>query len=82
MPGLADKNGEVLRPLTETALPESRVQFSTVSQGRKAFQDYYFLQYLLGSSRSMVYITVEGYGVASEAADRFEKILATQRWDE
>jgi hypothetical protein len=30
----------------------------------------------------VVYITVEGYGRAAEANSRFEKILATQRWDE
>ena len=82
MPGLASKNGDVLRPLAETALPGNRVQYSTVSQGKKALQDYYFLQYLLGSSRLMVYMTVEGYGNASEAASRFEAILGTQRWEE
>ncbi len=82
MPELASKNGEVLRPVTEYSLPEGRVQFSALSQGTKMFRSYYFLQYLLGSSRLMVYITVEGYGNASEASIRFEKILATQRWDE
>lgn len=82
MPGLASKNGDILRPLTETPLPENRVQYSTVSQGKKTFRDYYFLQYLLGSSRLMVYMTVEGYGNASEVAARFERILSTQRWEE
>jgi hypothetical protein len=83
MPGIATSHKqEVLRPLTETALPDGRVQFSTVSKGKKMFKDYYFLQYLLGSNRSMVYMTVEGYGNAEEAAQRFERILATQQWNE
>jgi hypothetical protein len=83
MPGVAAAHkNEVRRPLTETALPGGRVQFSTVSQGRKMFRDYYFLQYLLGSPRSLVYMTVEGYGNAEEAARRFERILATQQWNE
>lgn len=83
MPGIAtDHDNQIRRPLTETALPEGRVQFSTVSQGKKMFRDYYFLQYLLGSRRSFVYMTVEGYGNAEEAAQRFERILATQQWNE
>jgi hypothetical protein len=83
MPGIAASHrNEVRRPLTEIALPDGRVQFSTVSQGKKMFRDYYFLQYLLGSRRSMVYMTVEGYGNAEEAAERFERILATQQWNE
>jgi hypothetical protein len=83
MPGIAASHqNEVRRPLTETALPDGRVQFSTVSQGKKMFRDYYFLQYMLGSPRSMVFMTVEGYGNAEEAAQRFERILATQQWNE
>jgi hypothetical protein len=83
MPGIAAAHmNEVRRPLTETPLPEGRVQFSTVSQGKKMLRDYYFLQYLLGSQRSMVYMTVEGYGNAEAAAQRFERILATQQWTE
>jgi hypothetical protein len=83
MPGIAAAHkNEVRRPLTETPLPGGRVEFSTVSQGKKMFRDYYFLQYLLGSQRSSVYITVEGYGDAEEAAQRFERILATQQWSD
>jgi hypothetical protein len=83
MPGIAASHqNEVRQPLTETALPDGRVQFSTVSQGKKMFRDYYFLQYLLGSRRSLVYVTVEGYGNAEEAAQRFQRILATQQWNE
>lgn len=82
MPGLASKNGQVIRPLTEASLPGNRVQYSTATQGTKMFRDYYFLQYLLGSSRLMVYMTVEGYGSAKDAAERFEAILRSQRWDE
>lgn len=83
MPGTAAAHqNEVRRPLTETALPDGRVQFSTVSQGKRMFRDYYFLQYLLGSKRSMAFMTVEGYGNAEEAAQRFERILATQQWND
>ena len=82
MPGLASKYGTVLRAVTETHLPEGRVQFSAVSQTQRMLRDYYFLQYLFGSSRAMIYLTVEGYGNAEDAAARFESVLATQRWDE
>lgn len=83
MPAIATSHGNtVRRPLAKTELPDGRVQFSIVSQGKKLFRDYYFLQYLLGSSRSLVYMTVEGYGDAEEAAQRFEQILATQQWAE
>ncbi|RYF37184.1 MAG: hypothetical protein EOO38_26780 [Cytophagaceae bacterium] len=83
MPGIAASHGkQVHRPLTETALPDGRISFSTISQSKKMFKDYYFLQYLLGSRRSLVYITVEGYGRAEQAAARFEGILATQQWNE
>jgi hypothetical protein len=83
MPGIAAAHqNEVRRPLTETALPGGRVQFSTVSQGKKMFRDYYFLQYLLGSRHTLAYVTVEGYGNAEAAARRFERILATQQWSE
>jgi hypothetical protein len=83
MPGIAASHeNEVRRPLTETALPEGRVQFSTVSQGKRMFRDYYFLQYLLGSRHTIMYMTVEGYGNAEAAAQRFERIVATQRWTE
>jgi hypothetical protein len=83
MPGLAAKHGnEVRRPFNETWTKDGRVQYSTVSQGKQFFKDYYFLQYMLGSPRMLAYMTVEGYGNAEEAARRFERILATQRWDE
>jgi len=82
LPEIAAKNGEVLRPPAEVALPGGRVQFSTVSQGKRLLRDYYFLQYLLGSSRALVFLTVEGFGSATEASGRFDQILATQQWDE
>jgi hypothetical protein len=83
MPGIAASHqNDVRRPLTETALPGGRVQFSTVSQSKRLFRDYYFLQYLLGSPRTMVYMTIERYGNAEEAAQRFERVLATQQWTE
>jgi hypothetical protein len=83
MPEIAsDKHNDVLRPVSESALPGDRVLFFSVSRNSRFGRDYYFLQYLLGSSRLMAYFTVEGYGDASQAAARFESILATQRWDE
>jgi hypothetical protein len=82
MPDLAVKNGEVVVAVSEKLLPGGRVQFSAMSQGKKMLRDYYFLQYLLGSSQSLVYITVEGYGSTLDAAARFEAILATQRWED
>jgi hypothetical protein len=82
MPRLAEKNGTVIRAVTEQLLPGGRFQFSAVSQGTKMFRDYYFLQYLLGSKRAMVYITVEGYGKATDAAASFDKIVESQEWAE
>jgi hypothetical protein len=46
MPGFAEKNGRVVRPVTESTLPDSRVEFSAASEGKRMFRDYYFLQYL------------------------------------
>lgn len=80
MPGLADKNGKVIRPVTERGLPDARSEFLAASQGKRMFRDYYFLQYLLTSKQGMVYLTVEGYGDASKAASYFDDVLATQQW--
>ena len=83
MPGIAVSHDKtVTRPLTETALPDGRVQYATVSQTKKMFRDYYFLQYLLGSPHGFAYLTVEGYGSAEEKSRQFDAILATQQWNE
>jgi hypothetical protein len=77
---LAQKSGKVVRAVTEESLANGRLEFSAVSQGKRMFRDYYFLQYLFTSTRGMVYITVEGYGEAPNAAESFEGILASQQW--
>jgi hypothetical protein len=82
MPGLADKNGTVIRPVTEQRLPGERVQYSSASQSRRGDRDYYFLQYLFGSNRSIVYMTIEGFGRADAAATSFDRIALTQQWRE
>jgi hypothetical protein len=83
MPGIASsRNNEVLRKVTETPRQDQRVQFSSVSRSAPPGAGRYMLQYLLGSSRTIAYFTVEGAGDAAQAAARFEKILATQRWEE
>jgi hypothetical protein len=83
MPGIASGGGnQVLRTVTESPLQGERVQYSSVSRGAREGRDTYLLQYLLGSSRTIAYFTVEGVGDAAQAAARFEKILATQRWQE
>jgi hypothetical protein len=84
MPGLAaaGPGSQVLRAVTESPLQDSRVEYSSVSKRSRGGRDAYFLQYLLGSSRTIAYFTVEGVGDATQAAARFEKILATQRWQE
>jgi len=82
MPRLAKKNGNVIRQVTELALADSLFEFSAVSQGKRMFRDYYFLQYLLPWKKGMVYLTIEGFGDAATAASSFEQILATQRWIE
>jgi len=82
MPGLAEKNGKVLRPVTESPLADSRVEFSAVSAGKRMFRDYYFIQYLLTGKQGMVYLTVEGYGDAAKAASSFDEVLAGQQWVE
>ena len=80
MPELAQKNGKVLRPVTEQALEGGRTEFSAVTQEKKLFRAHFFLQYLFASTRGWVYVTVEGYGEAAPAAESFENILATQKW--
>jgi len=82
MPGLAEKNGKVLRPVTESPLPDSRVEFSAASSGKRMFRDYYFIQYLLTGKQGMVYLTVEGYGDAAKASSSFDAILADEQWVE
>ncbi|GAB3664369.1 hypothetical protein [Ramlibacter alkalitolerans] len=83
MPGLAaGKDTQVIRAVTESPLQDARVEFSSVSKRLREGRDAYFLQYLLGSRRTIAYFTVEGFGDALQAAARFEKILATQRWQE
>jgi hypothetical protein len=80
MAELAQKSGKVVRAVTEETLANGRIEISAVSQGKKMFKDYYFLQYLFAATRGMVYITVEGYGEAATAAESFEAILASQQW--
>lgn len=83
MPGLAaGKDTQVIRSVTESPLQDARVEFSSVSKRSREGRDGYFLQYLFGSARTIAYFTVEGFGDATQAATRFEKILATQRWQE
>jgi hypothetical protein len=83
MPGLAaGQDSQVIRAVTESPLQEARVAYSSVSKRSREGREGYFLQYLLASSRTIAYFTVEGLGDAAQAAARFEKILATQRWQE
>jgi hypothetical protein len=82
MPGLAAKNGKVVRPVTESPSPESRIVFSAASAGKRMFRDYYFLQYLLTAKQGLVYITVEGYGDALQAAASFDEVLRDSQWTE
>jgi hypothetical protein len=80
MPVLAQKNGRVLRPVTEQALDGGRTEFSAVTQEKRLFRAHFFLQYLFASTPGWAYFTVEGYGEAGPAAESFERILATQKW--
>jgi len=82
MPGLAAKNGKVVRPVTELITPESRILISAASAGKRMFRDYYFIQYLLPAKQGMVYITVEGFGDASQAAASFDDTLRASQWVE
>ena len=80
MPRLAQKNGKVVRPVTKHELAEGRVIYSAATQDSKLLRDYYFLQYLLGSKRALVYITVEGYGKVSDVAPGFDKTVESADW--
>lgn len=82
MPQLAQKAGTVVRPVTEASLGEGRVLYTAVSQATRRQGPQYFVQYVIGSPRLMAYITLEGQGDGLQAAERFEKILATRRWNE
>jgi hypothetical protein len=82
MPGLASKNGEVLRAVTETQLPDGRVLFSSATKTSKLSREGFFLQYLLASPTSMVYITFEGSGAAIESTKYFDDVISKHRWEE
>lgn len=82
MPGLASKNGEVVRPVTESELPDNRLMFSAATKTSRMFKEGFFLQYLLASPSSMVYVTFEGIGPAQDAMKYFDEVLAKHRWTE
>lgn len=82
MPNLASKNGEVIQPVTETELPEGRFMFSAYTKTTRLLREGFFLQYLLASPSSMVYLTVEGTGNAKDAAEYFSQVIAKHTWTE
>jgi hypothetical protein len=82
MPGIASKNGEVIQPVSETAVSENRVLFTAATKTSRSFGEGYFLQYLLSSSTAMVYLTFEGPGRAHDAIKHFGEIIARHRWAE
>ena len=82
MPNLASKNGEVVHPVTETELPEGRVLFFAATKTSRMFREGFFLQYLLASQTSMVYLTFEGTGNSKDASEYFSQVVAKHRWAE
>ena len=82
MPGLASKNGEVVGPVVESEIPDNRVMFASATKTSRMFKEGFFLQYLLASPTSMVYITFEGTGSATEAMRYFGEVVAKHRWVE
>jgi hypothetical protein len=82
MPNIASKNGEVVHPVTETELPEGRVLFFSATRTTRMFREGFFLQYLLASPTSMVYLTFEGTGNSKEAVEYFTAVVAKHRWAE
>lgn len=84
MAQLATEGDKVLvRPVTELTAPDGRIAYSAVSQrsgllGGKS----YFFQYLMAGPGTVIYITFEGKGEAAGAMQKFDGIIATQRWDD
>jgi hypothetical protein len=82
MPNLASKSGEVVQSVTETELLEGRVLFFGATKTSRTFREGFFLQYLLASPTSIVYLTFEGFGSSNEAAEYFSQVVAKHRWTE
>ncbi len=84
MTQLATNGGKtVIRPVSELPAPEGKVIYSSGSEssglsGGKS----YFLQYIMAAQGVLIYITFEGKGEAASALQRFDGIIATQKWDE
>ena len=77
MPQVASKGKRVVRPVQKIETGDGHVRYSAVSQSQKLFRDYYFLQYLFGAPQAMVFLTVEGYGNAGDAAKRYDAVPST-----
>lgn len=84
MPGIASKHGNlVVRQVTPIEMPNGKIGFSAVSEKTHFFGGHsYFLQYILASPSTMVYLTIEGKGKAEPLMQRFDEIIQTQQWDD
>jgi hypothetical protein len=84
MAQLASKGGKALvRPVSGLPAPEGKFIYSAGSEtsgwvGAKS----YFVQYAMAAPGALIYITFEGKGDAAGALQRFDGIIATQKWDD
>lgn len=83
MTQLAAKGGKtVIRPVSELPAPEGKVIYSSGSESSGLLGGKtYFLQYLMAAQGVLIYITFEGKGEAASAIQKFDSIIATQKWD-
>jgi len=83
MQKLSVKDGKsIVRAVSEFSAPEGKIAFSAASE-KSGFLggDKYFVQYVLASDSALIYLTIEGKGKASPVLERFDLIIAGQKWD-
>jgi len=81
LPSLAAANGKVIRPLTKEQVSSGATLYSTATQSRQMLKEYFYLQFFLVSPHADVaLITVEGYGQAEIAFERFRPLLDSANW--
>ncbi len=83
MKRLGSEDGQiVIREVSPLPVSEGKAGYSMASQSSSFFGGKtYFIQYLLASSRAVIFFTIEGRGEAEPMMLEFDKYLESQRWD-
>ncbi len=78
------KDGQqVVRELSKFPVHAGKAGYSMASEESSLFgAKKHFIQYLLASSHSVIYLTFEGRGAVSSVLPEYDRYLATQTWDD